>query len=94
MSMSERASRLNDLGDQFLDVARAEVDPTAFRPEGIDMESLLTEVIDECSMEARDHGCHLDLRLEHSGSVSRVPELLRRAVENPPRNAIRHSPVA
>jgi two-component system sensor histidine kinase CpxA len=86
------ASRLNELVDQLLDVARAEVDPTAFRPEKIDIESLLIEVVDECSIEARERGCDLDLRLDDSGSVSGDPELLRRAVENPVRNAIRHSP--
>jgi two-component system sensor histidine kinase CpxA len=86
------ASRLNDLVDQLLDVARAEVDPTALRPESIDIEFLLTEVVDECSIEARERGCGLELRMEDSGSVLGDPELLRRAVENPVRNAIRHSP--
>ena len=78
--------------DQLLDVARAEVDPTALRPESIDLESLLTEVIDECSIEAREHACSLEVRAENAGSVSGDPELLRRAIENPLRNAIRHSP--
>jgi two-component system sensor histidine kinase CpxA len=86
------ASRLNDLVDQLLDVARAEVDPTALHPESIDMESFLSEVVDDCSIEARERGCELDLRFEGSGSVFGDPELLRRAVENPLRNAIRHSP--
>lgn len=86
------ASRLNDLVDQLLDVARAEVDPTTLRPESIDLESLLTEVIDECSIEAREHACSLKVRAENAGSVSGDPELLRRAIENPLRNAIRHSP--
>ena len=85
-------SRLDDLVGQLLDVARAEVDPTSLRPESIDMESFLSEVVDECSIEARERGCELDLRFEGSGSVFGDPELLRRAVENPLRNAIRHSP--
>lgn len=86
------ASRLNDLVDQLLDVARAEVDPTALRPELIDMESFLTEVVDECSIEARDRACEVDLRFASPGFVLGDPELLRRAIENPLRNAIRHSP--
>ena len=86
------ASRLNDLVDQLLDVARAEVDPTALRPEHIDVESFVTEIVDECSIEARERGCEVDLRLENPGSVMGDPELLRRAIENPLRNAIRHSP--
>jgi two-component system sensor histidine kinase CpxA len=86
------AVRLNELVDQLLDVARAEVDPTAFRREMIDMESLLTEVVDDYTIEANERGCELDLRFDQPGSVLGDPELLRRAVENPLRNAIRHSP--
>jgi signal transduction histidine kinase len=86
------ASRLNDLVDQLLDVARAEVDPTALRPEHIDMESFIGEVVDECTIEARDRDCKVDLRFENPGFVMGDPELLRRAIENPLRNAIRHSP--
>jgi signal transduction histidine kinase len=86
------ASRLNDLVDQLLDVARAEVDPTALRPERIDMESFVTEVVDECSIEARERSCEVDLRFENPGIVIGDPELLRRAIENPLRNAIRHNP--
>jgi two-component system sensor histidine kinase CpxA len=86
------SSRLNDLVDQLLDVARAEVDPTVLRPESIATESLVAEVIDECSIEARERGCELELRVEHADCVFGDPELLRRAIENPLRNAIRHSP--
>lgn len=86
------ASRLNDLVDQLLDVARAEVDPTTIHPENIDMETLISEVVDECSIEARERGCEMELRLEGAGAISGDPELLRRAIENPLRNAIRHSP--
>lgn len=84
--------RLNDLVDQLLDVARAEVDPTAFRREVIDLHTLLTEVADDCAIEARERGCELDLRLDHPCTVIGDSEILRRAIENPLRNAIRHSP--
>ena len=86
------SARLNELVDQLLDVARAEVDPTVLRLETIDTESLIAEVIDECSIEARERGCELELHVEHPGCISGDPELLRRAIENPLRNAIRHSP--
>jgi signal transduction histidine kinase len=84
--------RLNDLVDQLLDVARAEIDPTTFRREAIDLNALLTEVADDCSIEAHDRGCELELRLDHPGTVPGDCEILRRAIENPLRNAIRHSP--
>jgi hypothetical protein len=53
MCINERVSRLNDLHDQLLDVARAEVDPTAFRPDSLEMKSLLTEVVDPELLKAR-----------------------------------------
>ena len=87
------STRLNDLVEQLLDVARAEVDPTAFRREAIDVEALLTEVLDVCSIEARKQDCELSLHMENPGLVFGDPELLRRALENPVRNAIHHSPV-
>jgi signal transduction histidine kinase len=87
------SARLNDLVEQLLDVARAEVDPTTLRREEVDVESLLAEVIDECSIEAREQGCDLTLHMARAaGSVLGDSELLRRALENPLRNAIRHSP--
>jgi hypothetical protein len=46
MCISERVSRLHDLHDQLLDVARAEVDPTEFRPGSLEMKSLLPNVVD------------------------------------------------
>lgn len=86
------SARLNDLVEQLLDIVRAEVDPTTFRPERVDVEALLTELIDECNIEAREQGCEINLQAENSGTVPGDPELLRRALENPLRNAIRHSP--
>lgn len=83
--------RLNDLVDQLLDVARAEVDPTVLKKEIIDMRALMAEVADDCAIDARERGCELDLRMSQPGTILGDPELLRRAIENPLRNAIRHS---
>ena len=85
------STRLGDLVDQLLDVARAEIDATTLRKESIDVESFLSDLADECRMEAREHGCELELRFESPGLVVGDAELLRRAVENPLRNAIRHN---
>jgi len=84
--------RLNDLVEQLLDVARAEVDPTALRLECVDIESLVTEVADDCAIEANERGCAINLRFQESGTLIGDTELLRRVVENPMRNAIFHSP--
>jgi signal transduction histidine kinase len=85
------SNRLGDLVDQLLDVARAEIDPTTLRKETINVESFLSDLADDCRMEARQHGCELDLRFESPGAIVGDAELLRRALENPLRNAIRHN---
>jgi signal transduction histidine kinase len=84
--------RLNELVDQLLDVARAEVDPTALRSEAIDLHLLISDVIDDCAIEARERGCELDFRRFQSSTIWGDAELIRRVIENPLRNAIHHSP--
>lgn len=73
-------------------MARAEVDPTALKKEFIDLRALLAEIADDCAIEARERGCEIDLRADHPGTLAGDVEILRRAIENPLRNAIRHSP--
>jgi signal transduction histidine kinase len=85
------ANRINDLVDELLDVARAEVDPMAFETGEIDVESLLTETADRCSVEATHHGCTIRLDLVEPGVIQGNVELLRRAIENVVRNAVDHS---
>jgi signal transduction histidine kinase len=85
--------RLNELVDQLLDVARAEVDPEALGRERVDLQSMVAGIVDECAIEARERGCEITLYGDDPTSIVGDPELLRRAIENPLRNAIRHSPV-
>jgi signal transduction histidine kinase len=86
------SDRLNDLVNGLLEVARAEVDPESLNSEPVDIQWILNEVGDACSIEAEDRGCNLDFKFVRAGSVMGDPELLRRAIENVLRNAIRHSP--
>jgi signal transduction histidine kinase len=86
------SDRLNDLVNELLEVARAEVDPGALHVESVDLQWILNEVGDTCAIEAEDRGCNLDFKFFQAGSVMGDPELLRRAIENVLRNAIRHSP--
>jgi two-component system sensor histidine kinase CpxA len=86
------ASRVNDLVDELLEVARAEVDPTALETEPVDIGSLLTEIADHCAIEAVDRGCEIQLALFRPGTVMGDAGLLRRAIENVLRNAVQHTP--
>jgi two-component system sensor histidine kinase CpxA len=86
------AGRMNDLINQLLEVARAEVDPATLDLELVDLRSLLTEIADYCGFEASQRDCHVDLTFFQPGSVLADSEILRRAIENVLRNAIHHSP--
>ena len=86
------ARRVKDLVDELLEVARAEVDPTALQLEPLDLEMLLTEIADHCAIEALDRGCEIQLLLSQAGTVIGDVDLLRRAIENVLRNAVQHAP--
>jgi len=53
---------------------------------------MLDVLIEDCELEAEAKGCRLDLSDSEPCTVLGEPELLRRAVENVVRNAIRHAP--
>jgi signal transduction histidine kinase len=87
------ASRLHSLVDDLLNVARAEMDPGAVQREPVDIQELMTCIADDCAIECKERGCSFDLAFHRAGCVNGDPELLRRAVENIVRNAVRHSPI-
>jgi two-component system sensor histidine kinase CpxA len=86
------AGRVNHLVDELLEVARAEVDPTALQWETLDLEMLLTEIADHCAIEALDRRCEIRLFLSQAGTLIADVDLLSRAIENVLRNAVQHTP--
>ena len=56
------------------------------------LDDLLAGIVDDCSIEASARGSSLKVEAPYPVRVSGDPELLRRAVENVIRNAIRYSP--
>jgi signal transduction histidine kinase len=83
---------LSTLVAELIDMARAEGDPTARHRQPVDLNELLAEVQAACT---RDPDAR-DVRIVTSGSVTRQVigdrELLRRAIENVVRNAVRYTP--
>jgi two-component system sensor histidine kinase CpxA len=84
--------RLDDLVGDLLEVARAESDPSVVHKEMFDAAWFLGEVADEGMIEAVERGCTIEIRASAAVQVDADPELLRRAVDNLLRNAIRHAP--
>jgi len=84
--------RLSVLVNELLQLTRAEGDHSVLHLEEVRLDDLLRGLVDDCAVEAEANGCRLDLRALESCSVRGEQELLRRAVENVVRNAIRHAP--
>ncbi len=85
-------SRLSVLVDELLQLTRAEGDPAAHKMEELHLGDLIHGLIEDCALEAESRGCALVFDHEQPLCISGEPELLRRAIENVVRNAIRHAP--
>jgi signal transduction histidine kinase len=90
--IQKESDRLNALVGQLLQVTRAEGDPNSLRRDPIRLDRLVQQLVDDSRIEASAHGCGLQYQPLEPVTVAGDPELLRRAVENVIRNAIRYSP--
>lgn len=91
--MRREINRLSSLVSTLLEVTGSEGDPSTRTTEEIHFASLVNEVVADCRLEAgvRDVGIEAQTGCA-SDVVQGTPELLRRAVENVLRNAIRFAP--
>ena len=89
--IGRESERLNTLIGELLQVTRAEGDKESLRLEIVRLDELVGEVADDCGVEAQARNCKLAFRSASTPTVKGDPELLRRAVENLVRNAIRHT---
>jgi signal transduction histidine kinase len=90
--IQKEADRLNDLVGQLLQVTRAEGDRDKLANEPVQLDELLETVVEDCAIEAQARDCELHVTGSPQITVAGDPELLRRAIENIIRNAIRYSP--
>jgi len=90
--LKKEASRLGQLVASLLEVTRAEGDPASTRRESVSLDALLDEIAQDCQLEAAPRGCRIVYDKSCQIAVDGDAELLRRAVENVLRNAIRYSP--
>ncbi len=84
--------RLTVLTAEIVEMVRIEGDPRAQRWESVDLDALVAEVVADCSAEAQPRGCEVRVAGRVAGDVVCDRELVRRALENVLRNAIRFSP--
>jgi two-component system sensor histidine kinase CpxA len=90
--IQKEADRLNSLVGQLLQVTRAEGDPASLRRDPVRLDQLVQELVDDAAIEAASHRCEVHYEKREPVTVAGDAELLRRAVENVIRNAIRHAP--
>jgi signal transduction histidine kinase len=90
--IQKESDRLNQLVGQLLQVTRAEGDPSLLHREPVRLDEMVQQLVDDSRIEAQARGCDLQYKPSQPATVEGDPELLRRAVENVIRNAIRYAP--
>ncbi len=90
--IQKEVDRLATLVSELLQVTRAESDPESRNLTELSLGSLLRDVVEDNRVEAEAHGCQLLIAHTREIQVRGDRELLRRAVENVLRNAIRYAP--
>jgi two-component system sensor histidine kinase CpxA len=85
------AGRLNDLIDQLLTLSRLESGTQSPPQQMVDLTKLVQQVVCDADFEARSRNCGVRLRSNESCLTTGSEELLRRAVENVVRNAVRYT---
>jgi two-component system sensor histidine kinase CpxA len=90
--IQKEADRLNELIGQLLEVTRIEGDDAHRKNEPVRLDELVGGLVDDCSIEARARGCELEMNTHPEVAMQGDSELLRRAIENVMRNAIRYAP--
>jgi signal transduction histidine kinase len=88
--VEREADRLNTLVGELIQVTRAEGDPDGLHTEPVQLDDLVRTILDDVHIEADRK--HVTLNANISDAyLQGNPELLRRAIENIVRNAIRYS---
>ncbi len=90
--IDKELDRLSKLVSELLQVTRAESDPRSREQEEISVPDLLIDLIDDNQVEAAANGRSVRMIKSEETFIHGDRELLRRAVENVLRNAIRFSP--
>ena len=90
--VKREATRLNSMISDLLQVTRVEGDPEALDLRPQPLNSLVGELVEEARIEAEARECQLRFHEDQNLIILVDSELLRRAVDNVLRNAIRHSP--
>jgi signal transduction histidine kinase len=84
--------RMTSLVADMVEINLGEDDPLLKGLQPADLGAIVSEVTTACTMEAEARNCRLEVEGRMESILEGSPELLRRAVENVLRNAIRYAP--
>lgn len=90
--IQKEADRLNELVGELLQVTRVESDPSMQKTDPVHLDELLADLVYDSLLEAKTKDCSLLLKAPSAAVVFGDEELIRRALENVMRNAIRYAP--
>jgi two-component system sensor histidine kinase CpxA len=90
--MDREIERLDALISQVLKLARLNGTDMPFEREAVDVDEVIDEVVRDAEFEGTAKGCRVQTHGATGGVVSGSRELLRSAIENVLRNAVRYSP--
>jgi two-component system sensor histidine kinase CpxA len=91
--LRQEIQRLSDLVGDLIDMSRAEGDLGSIRFDDVCLHELLVRIMDSCAIEAAQKQCSVVAGTVDPITFSGNEELLRRAIENVIRNAVRYTPL-
>lgn len=92
MRIEREAVRMDALVSELLTLSRLEAGMAGKLDEAVDLNELVTNVVEDARFEAEASGCRIEFEENRQAFVRGNAELLHRAVENVVRNAVKHSP--
>ena len=84
--------RITSMVSELVEITRAEGDPEARKFEIVDLAQVVNDIVSEERLDAELRECKLQVNGQLERAFWGDPELLRRAIANVLRNAIRYSP--
>ena len=90
--LQAEVERLTMLVGSLIEVTRSEGDPGSRKFEAVDLGAIAREVVASCTLESGMRPCRVGLNGDATSILLGDSELIRRAVDNVIRNAIRHAP--
>ena len=89
--IESESQRLNDMISRILTLSKLESGSTDIERENVDLNEVVTDVVEDADFEARAKGKRVELTSSAACTISGSDNLLRSAIENVVRNAVRYT---